>query len=180
MRIMGLDASLSTTGYAIYDTDLKDFIVVDKIRTSIKKATPTTGRRIEAICIELSHLMFFQDVDVVVIEDIYINQQQSASAAIPLGMLRGAIQETVYELDYEDLYVIESGKMKKAVTGKGNSNKEKTYECVKELYKNSKAVIDALGDELISANNSMKNEDMADAVGVVHSYLSDPSLAHPA
>lgn len=180
MRIMGIDASPSTTGYAIYDTDIKDFIKVNKIRTSIKKATPTIGKRVEQICIELSHEMFLNEVDVVVIEDIYVNQQQSASATIPLGMLRGAIQLTVYELDYEDLYVIESSKMKKAVTGKGNCNKQATYDAVKKIYKKSKAVRDALGKELISKNNSHKNEDMADAVGIVHAYLKDPSLAHPA
>lgn len=180
MRVMGIDASPSTTGYAIYDTDIKDFTRVDKIRTSIKKATPTIGKRIDWICMELSHILLLEEVDVVVIEDIFVNPKQTASSVIPLGMLRGAIQEMMYGLDYDDLFVIETKKMKKAVTGKGNCNKEATYEAVKKIYKNSKAVRDALGKELLSKNNSQKNEDMADAVGLVHAYLSDPSLAHPA
>lgn len=177
---MGLDASLSSTGFAIYDTDLKDFIKIDKIRTSIKKATPTVARRIEEICTKLSHEMFLNLVDVVVIEDIYVNHRQSASSVIPLGMLRGAIQETVFGLEYENLYVIETKKMKKAITGTGNASKEATYNMLKDIYKDSETVQKALGDILISDNNSKKNEDMSDAIGIVHSYLKDASLAHPA
>ena len=177
MRIMGIDASPSTTGYAIYDTELQDFILVGKIRTSYKKSTPTLGRRVEYINIELSQIMFWNAVDVVVTEDIYVQQ---VSSAIPLATLRGAIQETVYGLDYDELYVIESGKMKKAVAGKGNAGKQETYDAVKQIYAHSVAVQEALGKELISKDNAQKNEDMADAVGIVHAYLTDPSLAHPA
>lgn len=174
---MGIDASPRSTGYAIYDTDIQDFILVDKIQTTIKKATPTIGRRVEAISIHISQLLFWNAVDVVLIEDIYVNQ---VSSAIPLAMLRGSIQETVYGLDYEELGVIASGKMKKAVTGNGSASKEETYDAVKRIYKNSTAVIEALGEQLISNNNAQKNEDMADAVGLVHAYLTDPSLAYPA
>jgi Holliday junction resolvasome RuvABC endonuclease subunit len=177
MRIMGIDASPSTTGYAIYDTDIKDFIKVSKIQTSKKKATPSLGRRIEVICIELSHELFLNEVDVVVTEDIYVNQ---VSSAIPLATLRGALQETVYGLDYDELHVIEAGKIKKEVTGSGNASKQAIYDTVKRLYKTSMAVREALGKKLMSKNNSQKNEDMADAVGIVHAYLSNPSLAHPA
>lgn len=177
MRIAGIDASPSTTGIAIYDTELDDFILVTKIRTSIKKATPTLGRRVEHICAELSQILFWNAVDVVVTEDIYVNQ---VSSAIPLAMLRGAIQETVYGLDYESLQVITAGRVKKAVTGNGNADKQLMYDTVKQLYKNSKAVEEALGTELISNNNAQKNEDMADAVGIVHAYRVNPSLAQPA
>lgn len=178
MRIMGIDASTSTTGIAIYDTDdMKDFILVTKIRTSIKKATPTIGKRIDAICIEISHLLFLEAVDVVVIEDIYINQ---LSAGIPLAMLRGAIQTTVYDLGYDEIHVIEASVVKKAVTDNGNASKPLIYDTVKALYAHSQVVQDALGDELISKDNADKNEDMADAVAIVHAYLTNPSLAHPA
>lgn len=177
MRIMGIDASPSCTGIAIYDTDINDFILVTKIRTSIKKATPTLGKRIEYIMIELSHLLFWNAVDVVIIEDIYVNK---VSSAIPLAMTRGAIQETVYGLEYEELLTIASGTMKKAVTGKGNADKEKTYDCVKKHYEHSKIVQEALGEKLVSNNNAQKNEDMADACGLVYAYLTDPTLASPA
>lgn len=175
MRIMGLDASASCTGYAIYDTAIGDFILIGKIRTSKKKATPTLAKRIEYLCAELSQIMFWNCVDVVVMEDIYVQQ---VSSAIPLAMVRGAIQQLIYELEYDGLHVMESSKMKKAVTGKGNASKETTYDCVKELYKDSKLVVDALGEKLESKNNAHKNEDMADAVGLVHAYRKDPSLAH--
>lgn len=179
MRIMGLDASASCTGYAIYDTEIGDFILVDKIRTSKKKATPTMAKRIEYLCDELSHIMFWNYVDVVVIEDLFIsNQPNQVASAISLAMVRGAIQQLIYELEYEGLHVMETKKMKKAVTGNGNANKEFTYETVKQLYKDSIVVAAALGEELISKNNAQKNEDMADAVGLVHAYLTDPSLAH--
>jgi Holliday junction resolvasome RuvABC endonuclease subunit len=180
MRVMGVDASPSCTGFAIYDTNINDFIKVNKIRSSKKKATPTIARRIEYICTELSHEIFFNEVDVIIIEDIFVNPKQTASSVIPLGMLRGAIQEMVYGLDFKDLHVIETKRMKKAVTGKGNCNKLATYKALKRIYKKSKVVREALGKELLSANNAQKNEDMADAIGLVYSYLKDPSLAHPA
>lgn len=179
MRIMGLDASASSTGYAIYDTEIGDFILIDKIRTSKKKATPTMAKRIEYLCAELSQIMFWNCVDVVVTEDIFIsNQPNQVASAISLAMVRGALQQLIYDLEYDGLHVIETKKMKKAVTGNGNANKEFTYNTVKELYKDSKVVMEALGDELISKNNAHKNEDMADAVGLVHAYRIDPSLAH--
>lgn len=179
MKIMSLDASLSSTGYAVYDTNLADYIVVDRIRTSIKKATPTTAKRIEFIVTELSHIMFWNAVDIVLIEDIYIGMQQ-ASSVIPLAMLRGAIQETVYGLDYDNLYVSESSKIKKEVVGKGNASKEDVYNTIKDKYSYSSVVKEALGDELISKNGPDKNEDKSDAVALIDAYLSNPEIVHPA
>lgn len=179
MRIMALDASLSSTGLAIYDTELKDFTRADKIRTSIKKATPTQARRVDYICTELSHILFWNAIDIVLIEDIYIGMQQPSSV-IPLAILRGAIQETVYGLEYDDLLVAESSKIKKEVVGKGNASKADVYEELKRKYSNSPVVAKALGKELICKNNKDKNEDISDAIALIDAYLSNPSIAHPA
>lgn len=179
MRIMALDASLSSTGLAIYDTTMEDFVKADKIRTSVKKATPTQARRVEYICTELSHLLFWNAVDLVLIEDIYIGMLQPSSV-IPLAILRGAIQETIYGLEYDELLVAESSKIKKEVVGKGNASKEDVYNELKKKYAHSKVVIEALGDELICKNNSNKNEDISDAIALIDAYLSNPSIVHPA
>lgn len=179
MRIMALDASLSSTGYAIYDTILEDYTEADKIRTSIKKATPTQAKRVDYICTELSHLLFWKAIDVVLIEDIYIGMQQPSSV-IPLAILRGAIQETVYGLEYDDLLVAESSKVKKEVVGKGNASKEDVYNELKRKYTHSHVVVEALGTELICKNNKDKNEDISDAIALIDAYLSNPSIVHPA
>lgn len=175
MKILGLDASLNCTGYAIYDTDVNDIILVDKFHTSIKKATPTLGRRIESICTHISHVMFWNAIDIVVIEDIYVGN--NANAAIPLGMLRGALLETVYGMECGDMLGITTGQMKKGVTGNGQASKENTFDKILELYGKNEVVKAALGKELSSKNNSKKNEDMADACGLVHSYVHDPYIA---
>lgn len=175
MKILGLDASLNCTGYAIYDTDKNDIVLVDKIHTRIKNATPTLGRRIEAIVTHLSHVMFWHAVDIVVIEDIYVGN--NANAAIPLGMLRGAILQMVYGMDCGDMLSIATKSMKKNVAGKGNASKEETYEAIKKLYSHNPIVMAALGEELMSKDNLKKNEDMADACGIVHSYVKDPCTA---
>lgn len=179
MRIMALDASLSTTGYAIYDTIIDDFVKADKIRTSIKKATPTQAKRVDYICTELSHILFWEAIDVVLIEDIYIGMQQPSSI-IPLAILRGAIQETVYGLEYDNLLVAESSKIKKEVVGKGNASKEAVYDELKRKYAHSKVVMNALGDKLMSKDNNDKNEDISDAIALIDAYLSSPSIVHPA
>ncbi len=176
---MALDASLSSTGYAIYDTEVGDFIAADKIRTSIKKATPTQAKRVDHICTELSHLLFWNAIDVVLIEDIYIGMQQPSSV-IPLAILRGAIQETVYGLEYEELLVAESSKIKREVVGKGNASKEAVYNELKVKYAHSEIVIKALGDTLICKNNKDKNEDISDAIALIDAYLSNPTIVHAA
>lgn len=171
---MGIDASGTCTGIAIYDTVIGDFVKVTKVHTSKKKATPTNAKRREFICMELSHLMLMECVDVVIIEDIYVDK---VSSAIPLAALRGAIEITVFDMEYEGLHTIASSQVKKAVTGNGKAKKERVYETLKEIYAESEVVMEALGDELLSANNAKKNEDMSDAVAVVHAYLTDPDLA---
>lgn len=176
MRIMGLDASTSCTGIAIYDTEINDFVYVDKIRTSKKKITPTDAMRRQAICAEISYLMLTEYVDVVVIEDIYVSQ---VSSAIPLAALRGAIEQATFNMECGDgLLAITSSQVKKVVTGKGNASKEDVYHKIKKIYKNSKLVRQALGKELKSKDNAEKNEDMSDACAVVYSYLTEPSLAY--
>lgn len=179
MRIMALDASISSTGYAIYDTIIGDYVKADKIRTSIKKITPTRAKRVDYICMEISHLLFWEAVDVVLIEDIYIGMQQPSSV-IPLAILRGAIQETVYGLEYDDLFVTESSKIKKAVVGNGNASKEDVYNELKRKYAHSKVVMEALGDKLMTKDNKDKNEDISDAIALIDAYLSSPSIVHPA
>lgn len=177
MRIMGIDASPSTTGVAIYDTDKKDFVHVTKIRSSICKKTPTASKRRDFICAELSQLFWTWNVDEIVLENVHIQQ---LSAALPLAILRGGIEQTVYSCGYSRIYTYSASQVKQLVTGKGNASKEDVYNFVKLLYHNSTVVMEALGPALISKDNADKNEDMADACGIVHSFLTDPSLAEVA
>lgn len=179
MRIMGIDASISSTGYAIYDTSINDFIEASKIRTSIKKATPTQQGRINQITMELSLLLLIKEVDVVLIEDIYVGMGQ-ISSIIPLAILRGSIANMVEGLGYDALYVAESKKIKKEVVGSGNASKEDTYNVIKEKYKHSPVVKEVAGEELVSKNNKDKNEDIIDAIALIDSFLSNPEIVHPA
>lgn len=177
MIIMGIDASPSTTGVAIYDTKVKDFVLITKIQTKIKKATPTNSKRRDLICNELSYLMWTYSVDVVVLENVHIQQ---LSAALPLAILRGAIEQMIFANGYKEYYTYEASVIKKIVTGKGNAKKEDMYNFIKLQYRKSKTVQAALGSQLVSKDNAEKNEDMADACGIIHAYLTDPDAAQVA
>lgn len=174
MMILGIDASPSTTGFALYDSVNSDFVYIGKVRTSICKKTPTSAMRRRYICAELSHILMDYPIDEIVIEDVFINQ---LSSALPLSMLRGAIEQTVFDLGYDRLHYYSASQVKKIVAGHGQASKEDMFQAIILRFKDSKVVHNALGTELKSKNNKEKNEDMADACGVAVSFSISPDLA---
>lgn len=169
MRILGIDAGLHTTGVAILDTDISDFILIEKINTTIKKATPTTASRTRWIAGEISQLIMEHGVDVAVIEDIFVPMNKSqTSAIIPVARLRGAIEQIVTEwLDV--LYVYPTMIMKQVVGGKGNCTKVDCYNAIKARYPHSKLLQEKLGEAFIEKNKD-KNDDISDACCIAHTY----------
>ena len=92
MKILGLDLSTTETGYCIYDGTFK----VGKIKP---KSTIPRNNRICLIVKDISELIAQNNIEVVVIEEIYLNY---ATSAMVLGRLQGAI---IYML--KDKYQIE-------------------------------------------------------------------------
>ncbi len=176
MRIAGIDAGLGCTGVAIYDTTVKDFIVIEKIKSSIKKATPNTQRRIEAIVDRISALLFWNDVDVVVIEDIFVGKKKQLSAIIPAARLRGGIEQMVLAQGYSGLYVMTTSQMKKQISGKGNNGKEACHMAIKKRFKKSKLFQSEVGMTFIS-EGAKKNDDVSDACCIAYAYDQNPALA---
>lgn len=175
MRIAGIDAGLDSTGFAILDTAINDFIVIERIKTTKKKATPSNQHRARYIAGEISQLLMFNSVDVVVIEDIFINPKRP-SAIIPVARLRGHIEQAVLDLEYPGLHVLRSTQVKQAVAGKGNSKKEDCFHAIKALYPHSKLLKKVLGPKFIGDGKD-KNDDISDACCVAHAYFVNPSVA---
>ncbi|MNP13967.1 Holliday junction resolvase [compost metagenome] len=175
MRIMGIDAGLASTGIAILDTDINDFVLIEKIKTTIKKATPTTGHRARFIAGTISQWIMEYEIEAVVIEDIYINPKQP-SAIIPVARLRGAIEQVVLDWEFEGLNVIKSSVMKKIVGGKGNVKKDECFHAIKQIYSHSALLQEKLGPVFIDTGAN-KIDDISDACCIAHSYRVAPTAA---
>ena len=175
MRVLGIDAGLASTGLAILDTSIRDFIMIEKVKTTIKKVTPTTGHRARFIAGVISQYIMEYSIDHVVIEDIYINIKQP-SAIVPVARLRGAIEQTVLDWEFEGLNVYRSTEIKKIITGKGNATKELCYETIKDIYKRSALVQQMLGAKFIDTGAN-KIDDLSDACCVAHSFFVAPTIA---
>ncbi|WP_422661686.1 crossover junction endodeoxyribonuclease RuvC (plasmid) [Paenibacillus sp. EC2-1] len=174
MLVLGIDASPSTTGFAVYDSVKSDFVHISKVRTKINKSTPTSAKRRLKICIELSYLLWQYDIDAVVIEDVYISQ---LSSALPLAMLRGSIEQTLFDNGFSDLYSYTASQVKNVITGNGQASKQEMFDHIVYRFADSPVVRDALGTELKSKDNNEKNEDMADACGVALTFILNPTVA---
>lgn len=174
MRIMALDASLSCTGVAIYDSGINDIIHVCKIETD-KDRFPTRAARLAYICDQIARLIWDFDVKIVVCEDVFVNPRNPQSS-LSLGWVRGAIELTIFEMGLEGLLTISPSEVKKGMTGSGNAKKQDVYDAVKTAYAGNAVVMDALMDKLYTSGKK-KNEDKADACAIAHVYVHNPTLA---
>lgn len=174
MIIMALDASLSCTGVAIYDTDKSDIIHVCKIETE-KDDFPTRAARLQYISTEVAKLIWNFDVGIVVCEDVFVNPRNPQSS-LSLGWVRGAIELTVVEMGLEGMLTISPNEVKKGITGTGNAKKQDVYDAVKTFYANNAIVQSALADKLYGSGKK-KNEDMSDACAIAHVYVHNPTFA---
>lgn len=159
--LLSLDASISSTGFAIFNKD--KLISYGKIATK-KKDFKTEDLRINYICDEIKELLLNYKIDEVVCENQFVSVNKST--ILILRKLIGAIVRTVNEFNIEMIYYSPAQwrSILKINSGKSIDKKEKAY---KFLINNN-----IINFEFIS-KGVKKNDDIVDAICIGIAYIKD-------
>ncbi len=153
MIILGLDPSLSSTGWGIIELEGNHIKYIDDgfIPTDSKLATTT---RLDMIYRELCRIIEKYKPQEAAIEQIFLNTNPQST--IKLGMARGVVilAPATYAIPLEEY---EPNKVKKALVGVGKAQKDQVETMVKILLPGCKP----------------KNNDSSDAlaIAITHAHL---------
>lgn len=161
--LLSLDASVVSTGYAIFDED--KLIKYGKIITN-KKDFETEDLRLNYICDEIEQLIIEYEIDELVCEDQFTSV--NSKTILILRKLIGGIMRTANEFDINVQYYFPNEWRKILGINKGTGN-DKKKKCYDYLIKNN--IIDF---EFIPKNKD-KNDDICDAIGIGLAYLKKKS-----
>jgi crossover junction endodeoxyribonuclease RuvC len=175
MIIAGVDAALANTGLAILHSGSSVVSYLGKIKTAKCKATPDESSRLKQIFNEFQQFLIFFQPDVVVVENQYVGFNPSTGMA--LSRVRGVIQ-LACALSSIPFYTLQPNQIKLTVTGIGNAKKEAVQESIVKLYANDPIVQKVLPVVILTGKD--KTDDIADALGIAHTYGAEPSHAVPA
>lgn len=158
MLILSLDPSLSSTGYAVIDSDTLKLVCKGKINTSAKDSTDD---RIEQIITKLS---FLPEAPHVILEDGFIGK--NAKTGLQLSELRGAI---IFYFRQQKHVVVhrQPSEIRKDFGLPGNAKKEQVAEEVLKYYPYLEAQIGPYSDKA----NKQKTSDIYDAISIGLSYI---------
>lgn len=159
--LLSLDASISSTGYAIFDED--KLIKYGKIVTN-KKNFENEDLRLNHICDKIEQLIIKYEIDELVCEDQFASV--NSKTILILRKLIGGIMRTANRFDINVHYYFPNEWRKILNINKGTSN-DKKKKCYDYLIKNN--IIDF---EFIPKNKN-KNDDICDAIGIGLAYLKE-------
>jgi crossover junction endodeoxyribonuclease RuvC len=164
MRVIGIDPSLTSTGFGIIENKQNntEVIIAGIIKTSSKE---TIQGRLNKIYSHVLDIITEHKPDILVLEKVYSHYKYPATA-ISLGYARGAIclasgQAKIPIKDYS------AKRIKKAVTGKGNASKKQVQKMIQHLLHLKKtpepddvsdALALALGYLYLNKKEALKND----------------------
>ena len=153
VRILGLDPSLSSTGWAVIEDENNHLRYVDDgfIKTDTKLAI---SERLAEIHQQLKQVIELYHPSEAAIEQVFLNNNPTST--IKLGMARGVVilAPALFNIPVTEY---EPNKVKKAVVGVGHAEKSQVETMVKILLPGCKP----------------KNNDSSDAlaIAITHSHL---------
>lgn len=162
MKILALDASFTSTGYAVLNSKMD---VIECGKVTPKEKLPDS-KRISEICEKCEELIVKYSISKVVIEEQYV--KRNMNTALKLSRLFGAIMYLTNIMDVE-LIPIEASKIRKILLGDGKADKEEIAEYVLYTYKNSD-IVKAIGP-YSDKKNKKKTSDIYDAISIGMSYI---------
>ena len=152
MRILGLDPSLSSTGWGIIETESNriKYVADDYIKTDTKLPI---AERLAIIHKTLNQVIETYHPDEAAIEQVFLNDNPTST--IKLGMARGVVilAPAIYNIPVTEY---EPNKIKKAVVGVGKAAKEQVETMVKVLLPGCKP----------------KNNDSSDALAIAIAHFN--------
>ncbi|AIY85270.1 crossover junction endodeoxyribonuclease RuvC family protein (plasmid) [Clostridium baratii str. Sullivan] len=160
--VLALDASLSSTGYAIIDYNLKP-ILINRICTDTRVSEE---ERIRTIVNDIVGLCVVYNIKEAVIEDQHFSINKKT--AMQLSRLRGAITYALMEKNIT-VSTIAPTTTKKVFCGRGNASKEDVAAEVLNKYPNN-TLIRKIGP-FSDKSGKNKTSDMYDALCIGYSYI---------
>lgn len=157
MIVLAIDPSLSSTGYAVIDSD-KKLICKGKINVSQKE---TTDERVFQIINKLNYL---PKADYIIFEDGFVGKNVQGS--LKLAELRGAI---IFNFKSQQIPVIhqQPKEIRKNFGLSGNAKKEEVANKVQEYYPFLQEQIGPYSDK----QNKDKTSDIYDAISIGLSFV---------
>lgn len=161
--ILGLDPSLSCTGYCVMDIDSGVILDLGKIAT--KKDNMTEEERVFTITSKIEKVVIEYGVTNVAMESQFLHKNPKTT--MQLSRLRGAL---VYMLMSNNCIIehLAPSSVRKLMMDNGSADKEEVADFIKNKHSDNKKVID-LG-EFCDRNCKAKNSDIFDAIGVAEAY----------
>lgn len=157
--ILGLDASLTSTGYCVMQEDKDELVEIGKITPHPKKLTEE--QRIFEIANTVDILIKKYNIKKVAIEAQFL--QRNPKTAMQLSRLRGALGYVVVSNNCS-VENLPPSTVRKLIMENGSAAKEEVAQFIKEKYKNNNKVID-LG-EFCDRSCKAKNSDIYDAIAI--------------
>ena len=157
---MGIDASLSSTGVCIVESnnETMNIVKVGVIQTK-KDDFKTEDLRIFHICKELAKLILTYDVDKVAIEEQFM--ARNSKTVLSLRKMLGAIMYLVCDMGLELDYLYPTT-VRKLLLNNGKAKKEEVAKYIRENIVDLGVYSDKTGKE--------KTSDMYDATAIALAY----------
>ena len=157
MKILGVDPSLSNTGYGLLDVNGKKLFPLEGgvIKTKTKDSLEI---RLSIIFENFNNLLLKFSPDCLAVEDLH-SRPRFAKTSILMGHARGVIIMSA-GLNKIPVYDYQPTRAKNVVTGSGRADKTQVMNSVAKILNNK---------------NLLKNEHVADAfsIAICHSIIAD-------
>ena len=160
MKILGVDPSLSNTGYGLLDVNGKKLFPIEGgvIKTKTKDSLEI---RLSIIFENFNDLLLKFSPDCLAVEDLH-SRPRFAKTSILMGHARGVIIMSA-GLNKIPVYDYQPTRAKNVVTGSGRADKTQVMNSVAKILNNK---------------NILKNEHVADAfsIAICHSIVADSKI----
>ena len=133
MKILGIDPGLKATGFGVIDLDGRGRITPVDVGTIEPRAKDPLEIKLFKIHKLLDEIIARHVPDVVVLEKLFTHTKHPVTAAI-MGHTRGVISLVCVERKVK-LVQYSVKRIRKAVVGNGNANKEQTRRVVANILK---------------------------------------------
>lgn len=162
MRYLGLDLSISSTGYSVIEVVKDKIEIIDWGKIVTKKGDfENEDYRMNFIANEISNIIHKWGIELVVAENQFISGR--TSAIMPLRKLLGYVCRLVYHEYKLRIEYLAPLSVKKRITGTGGATKEMVAKKIQEEYKDIGEYSDKAGKK--------KTSDIYDAIAVVIAYV---------
>lgn len=160
MKILGVDPSLSNTGYGLLDVNGKKLFPLEGgvIKTKTRDSLEV---RLSIIFENFNNLLLKFSPDCLAVEDLH-SRPRFAKTSILMGHARGVIIMSA-GLNKIPVYDYQPTRAKNVVTGSGRADKTQVMNSVAKILNNK---------------NLLKNEHVADAfsIAICHSIIADSKI----